>query len=343
MAGTYGNKTENVELLRDIKLEPYRFGFFQVVRRINSSFPDKAQTGKAFRPSDDPVRFTQIPYTSFAPSTLNGLDFGGPHGVARLSQRFIGLFGPNGPLPTHLTEYARNRLRHHQDSSFTGFADMFHHRVVSLFYRAWAQAQPTVQHDRPDQDRFSCYVGSLAGLGMPTLRDSDAMSHSAKLHFTGHLSSLPRHATGLASVLESFFGVKARIWEFIAHWLDIPAANRLRLGKDADIGRLGESTVIGERVWQRQDKFRIRLGPLSLEEYEAFLPTGNCFEAMTAAVRSYLGLELMWETQLLLKGSEKPVTCLGKQGALGWTSWLQSEEPREVIDDLVLQAAIYRS
>jgi len=218
---------------------------------------------------------------------------------------------------------------------------MFHHRVVSLFYRAWAQAQPTVQHDRPDQDRFSVYVASLAGLGMPSLRGLDGMPHLAKLHFAGHLSSMPRHATGLASILESFFDVKARIWEFIAHWLDIPKANRLKLGGDPAMGRLGESTVIGERVWQRQDKFRIRLGPLNLSEYESFLPTGSNFEAMTAVVRGYLGLELMWETQLLLKGEERPVTCLGKQGALGWTSWLKSEEPRDVVDDLVLQATIY--
>ena len=91
-----------------------------------------------------------------------------------------------------------------------------------------------------------------------------------------------------------------------------------------------------------RNKFQICLGPLSLSEYEGFLPTGKHFEAMTAMVRNYLGIELLWETQLLLKGSDKPATCLGKQGALGWTSWLQSEEKREVIDDLVLQAAEYR-
>ena len=60
-------------------------------------------------------------------------------------------------------------------------------------------------------------------------------------------------------------------------------------------------------------------------------------------VRNYLGIEMLWETKLLLKSEEKPVTCLGKQGTLGWTSWLQGEETKEVVDDLVLQAAVYRS
>jgi type VI secretion system protein ImpH len=218
---------------------------------------------------------------------------------------------------------------------------MFHHRVVSLFYRAWAQAQPTVQHDRPGQDRFSVYIGALAGLAMPTFRDADEMPHLAKLHFTGHLASLPRHAAGLASMLESYFKVPARIVEFVAHWLKIPPQDRLKLASRPGMGQLGTNAVLGERVWQRQDKFQICLGPLTLREYEAFLPTGKSFRTLVAAVRSYLGLELLWETRLMLKGSEKPVTCLGKQGALGWTSWLQSEEPQEVVGDLKLQTANY--
>ncbi len=339
MAGENGNKTETVVLLKEIQQTPYRFGFFQAVRRINCHFSDMALTGTAYRPSDDPVRFGQTPYTNFAPSTLNSLEFDGPRGVPRLSQRFLGLFGPNGPLPTHLTEYARDRLRHHHDATLAHFADLFHHRAISLFYRAWAQAQPTVQYDRPNQDRFSVYVGALAGLGMPSFRDADDMPHAAKLHFAGHLSSLPRHAVGMASLLESYFKVPVRIVEFIAHWLTIPRRDRLKLGSSPELGRLGMNAVLGKKVWQRQDKFQICLGPLSLDEYESFLPTGKSFKGLVAAVRNYLGFELLWETRLLLKGSEKPITCLGKQGALGWTSWLQSDKAQDEVGDLVLQAA----
>ena len=86
---------------------------------------------------------------------------------------------------------------------------------------------------------------------------------------------------------------------------------------------------------------QVCLGPLTLEEYESFLPSGNSFKAMVAAVRNYLGLEMLWEVRLLLKGSEKPVTCLGKQGVLGWTSWLSTDEPQETIGDLVLQTDTY--
>ena len=341
MAGENGNKTKAVVFLQEIQQTPFRFGFFQTVRRINCYFGDSALTGTAYRPSEDPVRFGQTPYTNFAPATLSSLEFDGPRGVPRLSQRFLGLFGPNGPLPTHLTEYARDRLRHHHDATFAHFADLFHHRAVSLFYRAWAQAQPTVQFDRPNQDRYSVYIGALVGLGMPEFRDADEMPHVAKLHFAGHLSSLPRHAAGLASILESYFKVPARIIEFVSHWLTIPPRDHLKLGSKPDLGKLGMSAVLGEKVWQRQDKFQICLGALSLDEYESFLPTGKSFKALVATVRNYLGLELLWETRLLLKGSQKPVTCLGKQGALGWTSWLKSEESEEIVGDLVLQSTNY--
>ncbi len=341
MASEGGSQTSVVEFLADVSEKPYRYGFFQTVRRINCFYPDKPITGKSNRPSDDPVRFAQDPYTSFASSTLNSLEIDGSSQYPRLSQRFIGMFGPNGPLPLHLTEYARDRSRHHRDKSLARFMDMFHHRIVSLFYGAWAQAQPVVQFDRPEEDRFAMYVGSLFGLGLPGLRNVDAMHHFSKLGFAGHLSSLPRHVDGLVSMIKGYFEVESYITEFIAHWMKIPETDRIQLGRDSLKGCLGMDTVIGERVWQRQDKFRVSLGPLSLDQYEAFLPTGKSFKALIAVVRNYVGIEYLWEVNLILDKDEKPVTCLGKTGSLGWTSWLQSERQIGHVDDLLLQVENY--
>jgi type VI secretion system protein ImpH len=240
-----------------------------------------------------------------------------------------------------LTEYARDRSRHHHDHTLAAFADMFHHRVVSLFYAAWAQSQPVVQYDRPDEDRFAMYVGSLFGLGSPSLRGLDAMHHVSKLGFAGHLSSLPRHVSGLVSLTKGYFNVPTQVVEFIAHWMKIPKDDLVRLDEGGMNGHLGYDTIIGERVWQRQDKFQLRLGPLSLDMYESFLPTGKSFDALVSAVRSYVGIEYLWEVNLVLKKEEKPVTCLGKSGALGWTSWLESEQQVDHVDDLLLQVDNY--
>lgn len=341
MASESGSETAVVEFLTSVSEKPYRYGFYQTVRCINCFYQDKPITGKSHKPSDDPIRFTQEPYTYFAPSTLAGLEIDGSSQYPRLSQRFIGMFGPNGPLPLHLTEYVRDRSRHHRDKSMERFIDMFHHRIVSLFYSAWAQSQPTVQFDRPEQDRFAMYVGSLFGLGLPSLRSVDAMHHLSKLSFAGHLSSLPRHVDGLISMIKGYFGVPTQIREFISHWMRIPGMDRVQLGEGSLNGYLGMDTVIGERVWQRQDKFRVNLGPLSLDQYEAFLPSGKSFKALLSVVRNYVGIEYLWEVNLILEKDEKPVTCLGKSGTLGWTSWLQTEQQIDHVDDLLLQVDNY--
>ena len=86
MAGENGNQAEAVALFEAIERNPYHFGFYQVVRRINCANPDKALVGTAYRPGDDPVRFCQTPHTHFAPSTLYSLEFDGAGKAPRLYQ-----------------------------------------------------------------------------------------------------------------------------------------------------------------------------------------------------------------------------------------------------------------
>lgn len=341
MAGKGRSETSAVEYLTSVSEKPYRYGFYKTVRQINCFYNDKPLTGRAFRPSDDPIRFTQEPYTSFAPATLAGLEIDSDSQYPRLSQRFLGLFGPNGPLPLHLTEYARDRSRHHKDDSLAEFANIFHHRAVSLFYAAWAQSQPTVQFDRPDENRFAMYVGSLFGLGPKGFSGADAMHHVSKLGFAGHFGCLPRHVSGLVSTIKEYFDIPTQVREYIAHWMIVPQSDRIRLGIGSMNGYLGKDTIIGERVWQRQDKFQIRLGPLSLDRYESFLPSGKSFKALVAVVRNYVGIEYLWEVKLVLEKEEKPVICLGKSGTLGWTSWLKTEQQFDHVDDLLLQVENY--
>jgi len=335
------SETAAVKFLTQVSEKPYSYGFYQTVRRINCFYQDQPITGHAYRPTQDPVRFSQEPYTSFATSMFSKLESDGSDEYPRLTQRFFGLFGPNGPLPLHLTEYARDRERHKHDASFSRFADIFHHRAVSVFYGAWAQAQPTVQFDRPDTDRFADYVGSLIGLGFPSLRGVDAMHHLSKLSFAGHLGSLPRHVNGLVSMVQEYFGVKVEVEEYVAHWMNIPKNDHVLLGEGSVNGYLGKDTVIGERVWQRQDKFRLCLGPLSLDQYAAFLPNGKSFDVLVAIVRNYVGMEYLWEVKLILRKQEKPVTCLGKSGKLGWTSWLKTGQQLDHVDDLRVQVENY--
>jgi type VI secretion system protein ImpH len=337
VAGENGTTAHTLELLRALQEAPYRFGFFQALRRIECAHPSRPRIGEARRPADDPIRLTQEPSVVFAPATLAACSPGNQGLPPRLAVFFLGLFGPNGPLPLHLSEYARDRLRNSGDSTFARFADVFHHRILSLFYRAWASAHPAVSFDRPDSDRFAAYLASLFGLGMPSLRGRDAVPDLAKLHYAGRLACQTRHAEGLTALLADFFGLPVALEEFIGHWLGLPEDSRWRLGESPITGTLGLSATVGDRVWDRQYKFRILFGPLSLEEYRRMLPGGESLRRLVAMVRNYLGDELDWDVNLTLKRDRVPPLKLGEQGQLGWTTWIASRPFAHDPADLLLE------
>ena len=95
-------------------------------------------------------------------------------------------------LLSHLAEMpvagAFKPERHRGDPTFARFADMFHHRMLSLFYRAWAQAQPTVDLERPAQARFPRWLGAIDGIAAGSLAGSDSADAPAKARQAGLLA-----------------------------------------------------------------------------------------------------------------------------------------------------------
>lgn len=315
---------------------PFRFDLFHALRRIDAAHPELPSLGCAARPNDEPVRVGQEPSLAFAPATIAGLDPARSGLPPKIVIHSFGLFGPNGPLPNHLTDFVRDRLRNHDDPTLAYFADIFHQRLILLFYRAWAQAQSTVSLDRPGDDSFSRYVASLIGIGSSAQRRRDAVPDHAKFANTSHLVRLTRNAEGLAAALRGFFGVPVRIVEYCCHWLRLAPEQRTRLGARGDGSRLGVAAVAGNAVWDGQSRFRIELGALALRDYEQFLPGGRRFAQLVGWVRNYVGVELAWDARLVLDRRAVPGASLGRYGRLGWTTWLAIRNRESDADDLVL-------
>jgi type VI secretion system protein ImpH len=325
------------ELWRGLAAQPWRYEFYQAMRRIECAYPKKPRLGTALRPVDEAVRLAQSPAMDFAPAPLSGLDFGNGQSPPRLVVRFFGLFGPNGPLPLHLTAFAHGRQRD-RDSTIARFADIFHHRLLLLFYRSWAQAQPTVSADRPGQDRFAGFVGSLIGYGTIQYRRREPIADGLRLYFAGRFAHRTRNAEGLAAILEGFFRRPVRIEQFVGHWMKLPPTERTRLERRPGGGQqLGVGVVLGSQVWDRQHKFRIAIGPLDLPHLETLLPCGSAIGSLIALVRDYLGHELEWDLRLSLRESQVPATALGRNQRLGWTTWLPTRGPRRQAGVLTLQ------
>ena len=258
--------------LQRLEESPETHHIFHAFRVLEASHADAPRIGNARRPREDRVRFGQEAELSFPPSTLSAFEAGRNGKPGKLTNRFFGLFGPHGPLPLHLTEYARARLRHHRDPTMVDFANILTHRMMTLLYRAWRSGQPAPSFDRGDNDGFERMVAAIAGYHGTSLRNRDDFPDLAKRHFAGLLSQGPKNASGLEQILQVFFGAHVRIQQFVGCWLDLEPSDRWQLGAPA---RLGQTTSVGERVWTRQSKFRIRIGPLSLEEYQRLLPGGG--------------------------------------------------------------------
>ncbi len=347
--GRIDSRSPAAVVLARLVQRPDRFDLFEAMRLIENAHRDKPRLGDALRPVDEPVRFAQEPSLVFAPSPVAAFSVreGAP---PRLVQRVFGFLGPNGALPIHLTEYAREREVYSRDPTFLRFLDTLLHRFGLLFYRAWARAQPVVGLDRPAEASVVRQVGSLIGLGERGLCHRDALGDMPKLFYAGRLGRQVRDADGLQSWLSLQFQVPVKVLDFQGAWLQLEPSERTRLRRDP-LGRLGHGAVLGRSVWDVQHKFRVVMGPLGWKRFADLLPGGQPLESLRALVRQFLGFEFAWDLRLVLKRDDVPLWTLAgsrdrRTGCLGRTAWLRTTRPRAGsagdADDLIMNVESIR-
>ncbi|MDI4516714.1 type VI secretion system baseplate subunit TssG, partial [Escherichia coli] len=314
---------------------PWRYDLFHLLRRIDAQGGERYPLGRAPLPKFESLRIGQTPSMGFAPATLASAQKRANSAVHEISILSFGLFGPNGPLPVHMTEYARERIHHHQDDSLSAFADLFHHRLTLLFYRAWADAQPTVSLDRADNRRFERYLASLIGMGQPGQLEKGDLSPHARFTHAGHLSRHGRDPEGLEKILRNYFKVPVNIISNVPQWMPLTSREQAQLGAGRRLPRLGVSAFLGVAVRDVQHKFRLEIGPLSAAEYARFLPGENAVNELRDWIRQYLGIEYAWDVRVLIRGDEIPGTVLSGDGKLGYSTWLGHQPAPAPRGDLV--------
>ncbi len=313
---------------------PWTCGFVALMRRFGAVHAQTPPIGLARRPRQEMFRLGQAASLGFAPREIAEIVL--PDGPATAAGRGnqpavpvvrlfgLGLLGPNGPLPLHYTELVRDRTEHHGDTTLADFIDLFHHRYLTHFYRAWAQAQATAGLDRADDETFSRYIAWLTGHDPREIRDSVLPAH-ARLAASAHLGHESRHAEGLAGTLANYFGVQVALETFVLHWIRIDDADKTRLGQASASAILGEGAILGEAVADRQAKFRLVLGPLRLADYLRFTPGGSDLPALVEWVRAFVGYEFAWDVELRVRKDSVPPARLEDSGRLGWSTWLGGE------------------
>lgn len=349
--------------LESLLRHPCRFEFFQAVRllswaagRDESSLTGRLQrpVGEDWGPREELVRFRSDVNNTFASSQISSLKlFNENRGqnessaVPELTVTFMGLAGAGGVLPGHYTQLLIDRTRL-KDFAFREFLDLFNHRLLSLYYKAWSKCHffvgyETVRQRSPaSEDLFTRALYCLIGHGTGGLRGRQEIGDETFLYYSGHFAHSPRSAISLRQLIFDYLNVPVSIEQFQGQWLRLRLTDQTRLSADNsqhDNNQLGITAIAGERIWGIENKFRIRLGPMSLSKFGTYLPGGPAYTALGQLTRSYVGAALDFDVQLVLEKTEVPpceVSCTGMT-RLGWNSWLFGSTVPEDVDDAVFE------
>jgi type VI secretion system protein ImpH len=307
-----------VTFLSKLEAEPWRFDYFTVLRQLERTFKDRPRISNSAARREEFVHLGQDPFMDFPASNLARVVSSETEPL-KVFVKYLGLLGPQGALPLSMTEEAHYYALA-QDDAFPRFLDIFNHRFIQLFFRAWADSRPIVQHDRPAEDRFVAYIGSVIGVGSPPYKDLDSLPDAARLGYAGLLGAQAKSASRLVSAIGGLFNVKAEVEEFVGTRLVIEDDELTILGRRFSV--LGGDVLLGRSIFSVQDKIRIRIYTRNLVQYVRFLPTGDLCDPLADLVFFYSGEQLEWDAELAIpSGAVEPVR-LGRSGQLGWTTWM---------------------
>jgi type VI secretion system protein ImpH len=344
--------------------EPFAFDFFQAVRLLERMHPDRKLVGRAGPPDAEAVRFVSRASLAFPAAAIDRLDppEGDEDGPPRMAVNFFGLTGPNGVLPLVYTQWqiARERARGEPESgALAAWLDLFTHRLLSLFYRAGRKyrlpivSETAEAYGRHDPITTACLA--LIGLGTPGLADrfktepvagdddSDDVEDVSLLRYAELFSHATRPAVGLEGMLTDFFDVPIAVETFRGRWLPLDPDNQTRIGRIGGNDRLGESALVGRRVWDVASGIRVRIGPLNRPEFRQWLPHFKRIYVLAKLVRFYTRDELDFDVQLVLSASAVRPLQLNRPGSgqivarLGWNTWVLTRLPTRDVDDAVFR------
>ncbi len=329
-------------LLDLLKNEPYKVSFFQAVRLLRRVLPHRKTPGKFVPPAQEAVRFVSNPSLDFPASEIQAVDWPlSPEAPVTMTVNFMGLSSPVGVLPQHYTELIIDRAQR-KDNGFRDFLDLFNHRLISLFYRAWEKSRFFVGYELKESDQLTTLLLSLIGLNTSGLASRQTVKDQSLAFYSGLLAQQPRSAHALRQILSDYFQVNVEIDPFVGRWVHLPVSNQTSLDDSETINtQLGCGAIVGDEVRDYQSTVRIKLGPLTREQYMDFLPTSEArgYPALKSLLKFYSNDVIDFEIQLVLKREETPAMELQgnheKGLRLGWTTWIKnaplSRDPGETV------------
>jgi len=318
------NNDSLAEVLEQLRREPFQFSFFQAVRLLHHIGVTRKSVGEFAQPAAEAVRFSVNSTLAFPASEIQALEWPA-NAPPKMTVNFMGLTGPIGTLPLYYTEFVADRNRN-RDTAIRDFFDIFNHRMISLFYRAWQKHQFAESFTADENTRLTSYILDVIGLGTAGLQERQEIPDKTLTFYSGLLARHAKSVSALENLIGDYFDVPVQVEDFIGVWRRLDASTQCLLEEDESCG-LGTSAVVGDEVFDHS-RVRIRLGPLTREQYRDFLPDGQAYAAIKALTKAF-STEVEYELQLLLAAEEVPGCTLdaGLGGPpLGWLTWIRTEQ-----------------
>ena len=331
------NASETAGLRRLLEDRPFAVEFCQAVQLLEQIYADRQPVGAFFPPATEVVRFVTHTRMAFPASEIQFIEW--PQNKPPvMGVNFLGLIGPSGVLPQVYSTLILERLQQ-RDRTLLDFLNLFHHRLISLFYQIWRKYHVAAAIGS-GEDRCSGYLKSLVGLGNPGLQNRQDVEDDALVFYAGLLGLTPRSAIALEHICRDYFQAPVRVIQFVGAWYDLPRKAQCELNDEERISRQPSvAAVAGDQVFGHASKARIRVGPLPLSRYRDFLPGEAGYRSMRALTRFFSGDQIDFDMQLVLERREVPEYELGGDVAaalpLGLCSWAKTEPFTADPDDAV--------
>lgn len=342
-------------LIQQLLAEPYRFEFFQAVQLLGAHFRRRAAAGAAV--AAQPIRFSSSLSLGFPASEIENLsvstatignDAGGDSGelaaamtAATLTPSFIGLTGNSGALPRHYSELLASRQSLHRDPTAAAFLDIFADRAVMQFYRAWLKYRLHHQYEQDRRNRYLPVLLALTGLGSEVLRDRlmepdaegmpEGVLDESLAYYAASLRSSAQSAQSIGRLLADYLRLPVVVQQFVGRWFEVAPEQRTMLGGPR--AALGAGALCGSRVWQRETRVRLEIGPLDKPQFDSLLPGGAAARALNKLLALLTGVMLEYELQLILRRDCAATAQLAADSAprLGLDGWMFTRAPAEDI------------
>ena len=299
---------------------------FAFIRGIESLSDFKYGIGDEIRFADNPVRFKQTAFLNFPNKQINAIDI--KEGILNIDVKGFGLFGPNGSLPIHITEMIYERKIHQKDTLFNDFVDIFHNRLIALFYKSWRDAQDVTSLENEDTWKFSKYIASI--LGIENQKESKrSLHHYDQFYNSSLLLNQNMPLENFRAILTNFFEADVEIEEYIGQWIDASAFS-INLENKNQI-TLGQGFLVGDKIFDITQKIRLVIGPIDLQKYLKFMRGQKLANQLIEWVGQYTRHQFDWDVDFIVDYTTIPESSLSSGVALGLTSWLGQNNKNPVV------------